>query len=71
MNSSKAPFWRRWAKRLRYWKKSKSIERAEADYIAALREAYSPMKQELRIRRFIAYNFPGYHVHKNPKGEAA
>ena len=65
MIKSKAPFWRRWRKRLRYHKATKSVERAERDYMSAL-EPYSQLKREWRIRRFVAYNFEGFHVSKNP-----
>ena len=65
MIKSKAPFWSRWRKRLRYHKATKSVERAERDYMSAL-EPYSQLKREWRIRRFIAYNFEGFHVSKNP-----
>ena len=58
------------ARRERKAEEYKSLEQAERDYLQAL-EQYAPIKREWWVRRFVAYNFPGYHVHKNPKGEAA
>ena len=61
----KAGFFARIGKGLRYRKATKSVERAERDYMSAL-EPYSQLKREWRIRRFVAYNFEGFHVSKNP-----
>ena len=66
--TSKANIFQRIGKRLRYRRAMKTVEQAERDYIEAL-EQYSPLKRRWRVRRFVAYNFPGHHVHKNPKGE--
>ena len=61
----KAGFFARIGKGLRYRKATKSVERAEREYMAAL-EPYSQIKREWRIRRFVTYNFEGFHVSKNP-----
>ena len=62
---SETGFFKKIGKRLRYRKAMKSVEQAERDYMTALSE-YSQLKQEWRIRRFIAHNFPLSHVSKNP-----
>ena len=61
----KAGFFARIGKGLRYRKATKGVERAERAYMDLL-EPLSPLKREWRIRRFIAYNFEGFHVSKNP-----
>jgi len=65
MIESKAGFFKRIGKRFRYRKATKTIEQAERDLMIAL-EAYYPLKKEWRIKRFVAYNFEGFHVSKNP-----
>ena len=65
MIESKTGFFKRIGKRLRYRKVTKSVAMAEREYMSAL-EPYSQIKREWRIRRFIAYNFEGFHVSKNP-----
>ena len=65
MIEKQAGLFARIGKRLRYRKAMKSVEQAERDYMTALSE-YSQLKQEWRIRRFIAHNFPLSHVSKNP-----
>ena len=63
---SETGFFKKIGKRLRYRKAMKSVESAERDYMNAL-EPLSPLKREWRVRRFIAYNMPELHLHKNPR----
>ena len=61
----KANIFRKAQKWFRYRKATKSIEQAEVNYMEALK-AYGLLKQEWRVGRFVAYNFPGWHIHRNP-----